>query len=180
MWTVLTWSKLSKTGYDAPWIECWPQPPNLHDQDRVYFILSSSYLTSNFNGWGLRAGEWRQEGLRVDALLDHLAKALNNHEQFEMDDSFQLSIIQVLQAPRGSGGKRRLKPGHQKIQKEVTLLLHYEANVPFRPCGFKELSRFSPAPSLYEYQILLVDAHRAYRVKSFGPPLPKQLILLHK
>ena len=30
--------------------------PNLHDQDRLYFTLSSNRLTSNFQGWGLRAG----------------------------------------------------------------------------------------------------------------------------
>ena len=31
--------------------------PNLHDQDRLYFTLSSNRLTSNFQGWGVRAGE---------------------------------------------------------------------------------------------------------------------------
>ena len=46
--------------------------PNLHDQDRLYFTLSSNRLTSNFQGWGLRAGEWREGGARLDALLDRL------------------------------------------------------------------------------------------------------------
>ena len=62
--------------------------PNLHDQDRLYFTLSSNGLTSNFQGWGLRAGEWRDGGAQLDALFDRLAQALNNNEQFEMDDSF--------------------------------------------------------------------------------------------
>jgi len=31
---------------------------NLHDRDRFYFTLSSNRLTNNFQGWGLRAGEW--------------------------------------------------------------------------------------------------------------------------
>ena len=62
--------------------------PNLHDQDRLYFTLSSNGLTSNLQGWGLRAGEWRDGGARLDALFDRLAQALNNNEQFEMDDSF--------------------------------------------------------------------------------------------
>ena len=64
--------------------------PNLHDRDRLYFTLSSNRLTSNFQGWGLRAGEWRDEGVRLDALLNRLAQTLNSNEQFEMDDSFQL------------------------------------------------------------------------------------------
>ena len=67
--------------------------PNLHDRDRLYFTLSSNRLTSNFQGWGLRAGEWREGGAWSDALFNRLAQALNSNEQFEMDDSFQLSIM---------------------------------------------------------------------------------------
>ena len=58
--------------------------PNLHDQDRLYFTLSSNRLTSQFQGWGLRVGEWREGGARLDALFNRLAQALNSNEQFEM------------------------------------------------------------------------------------------------
>jgi len=47
--------------------------PNLHDQDRLYFTLSSNRLTSNFQGWGLRAGEWREGGVRLEVLFQRLA-----------------------------------------------------------------------------------------------------------
>jgi len=47
--------------------------PNLHDQDRLYFTVSSNRLTSQFQGWGLRASEWREGGARLDALFDRLA-----------------------------------------------------------------------------------------------------------
>ena len=77
--------------------------PNLHDQDRLYFTLSSNRLTSQYQGWGLRAGEWREGGARLDAPFDRLAQALNSNEQYEMDDSFQLSITQVHHAPQGRG-----------------------------------------------------------------------------
>ena len=76
--------------------------PSLHDQDRVYFTLGSNRLHNNFQGWGLRAGEWREGGARLDALFDRLAQALNSNEQFEMDDSFQLSVTQVHHAPQGT------------------------------------------------------------------------------
>ena len=46
--------------------------------------------------------------------------------------------------------------------------------------GYEELTQFSTAPSLYEYQILLVDADHTFHVSSFGPPSSKQLILLHE
>ena len=169
--------------------------PSLHDQDCLYFALSSNRLTNNFQGWGLHAGEWQDGGARLDALFNRLAQALNSNEQFEMDDSFQLSITQVHHAPRGSGTKRQLKPGHQtlkklnvkkqsviciqnddvlccaralvtakakveqhpkwnsirqggKLQKRHALLLHHEAHVPFRPCGYEELTHsVQPPPS---------------------------------
>ena len=76
----------------------------------------------------------------------------------------------------------QLKSIHQgtKLQKEQALLLHEEADVPPGPCGYEEFTQFSAASSLYEYQILLVDADRAFHVSSFGPPSPEQLILLHE
>ena len=86
--------------------------PDLHDQDRLYFTIGSNRLHNNFQGWGLRAGEWREDGDRVEALFQRLAQALNSNEQFEMDDSFQVSITQVHHAPQGTGKPRRGKPGH--------------------------------------------------------------------
>ena len=64
------------------------------------------------------------------------------------------------------------------IQDDQAILLHIEAHVPQGPCGYDELSKFALAPSLYDYQLLLVDATRGYSVKSFGPPQDKQLVLL--
>ena len=74
---------------------------------------------------------------------------------------------------------RSFKEG-RKLQKQQAQLLHHEAQVPFGPCGYKELVMFSQGPSLYDYQIILVDADRAYHAKSFGPTQAKQLILLHE
>ena len=90
--------------------------PDLPDQDRLYFTIGSNRLHNNFQGWGLRAGEWREGGERMDALFNRLAQALNSNEQFEMDDSFQLSITQVHHAPQGTGKPRRGKPGHPTME----------------------------------------------------------------
>ena len=69
----------------------------------------------------------------------------------------------------------------RKLQKDQALLLHDEAQVPLGPCGHEELAQFSQTPSLLDYQILLVDADRAFHIKSFGSPAPdKQLVLLHE
>ena len=90
--------------------------PDLDDQDRLYFTIASNRLHNNFQGWGLRAGEWHQGGDRVETLFHRLAQALNSNEQFEMDDSFQVSITQVHDAPQGTGKPRRGKPGHPTMQ----------------------------------------------------------------
>ena len=206
------------------------QFPDLHEDDRLFFTISSNRLSrGDFQGWGVRVGEWRRGGGdRVDALLNRLSRALNSNEQFEMDDSFQMRITHVPRPPQGTGSKRRLKPGHQtlallkpkkrsivqiqntddlccaralvtakakvdqhsqwyafrdgrKIQKDQALKLHDDAHVPFGPCGYEELTQFSQAPPLYDYQILLVDDDRAFHITSFGHPNPdKQLILLHE
>ena len=117
LWTVLTWFEFSKTGLRRAMDRVLTTTPDLHDQDRLYFTLSSNRLTSNFQGWGLRAGEWREGGVRLDALLERLGQALNSNEQFEMGKSFQLSITQVHHAPRRTGKPRRTKPGHQNLKK---------------------------------------------------------------
>ena len=200
--------------------------PKLHDQDRLYFTIGSNRLHNNFQGWGLRAGEWREGGERLDALFDRLAQALNSNEQFEMDDSFQLSITQVHHAPQGTGRRRQNKPGHptlqaltakktsvvriqngdelcraralvvakakvdqhpkekairqgRPLQRTLALELHHEANVPLGPCSYDALTAFSAAPSLANYQIILVDAHRSFDITTFGDTQDKQLILLH-
>ena len=201
--------------------------PNLHDQDRLYFTIGSNRLHNNFDGWWLRAGEWREGGARLDALFDRLAQALNSNEQFEIDDSFQLSITQVHHTPQGTGRPRHGKPGHPTmemltakknsviriqnkdelccaralvvakakvdhhpkeraiqrgkglLQRTLALELQHEANVPLGPCSYDALTKFSAAPSLANYQIILADAHRSFHITTFGDTQDKQLFLLH-
>ena len=83
------------------------------DTDRFYISLASDRLRSASNAFHLTAQEWRQNGLRAQTLLDNLSKMLNSNEQFEMDDSFNLSVVHVRPPPRGTGKKRQYVPGHQ-------------------------------------------------------------------
>ena len=84
------------------------------DRDRVFFTLGSNRLVNNYNGWGLRAGEWRRNAFRVETMLQHLARMLNSNEQFEVNDTFQLAFVHVRDGPRG-GGRRRMKPDHRSL-----------------------------------------------------------------
>ena len=63
----------------------------------------------------------------MDTLLQQISAMLNSNEQFEMDDSFQLSFTHVRAPPSGSGRKRKLKPGHSALtsfkKKKLSVLL---------------------------------------------------------
>ena len=61
-----------------------------------------------------------------------------------------------------------------KIQKEHAICLYYEAGVDItKPCGYPELKIFPQAPSLQDYQLLVIDETRSYHVDAFGPPKDK-------
>ena len=83
------------------------------DADRFYVSLASNRLRSASNAFHVTAQEWRQNGLRAQVLLENLSKMLNSNENFEMDDSFNLSVVHVRPPPRGTGRKRSYVPGHQ-------------------------------------------------------------------
>ena len=53
----------------------------------------------------------------------------------------------------------------------------WEVNVPLQDCGYDEIIKFSMAPLLYNYQLLLVDETRGYCIEAFGLPQEKQLLL---
>ena len=65
------------------------------------------------------------------------------------------------------------------IQCEQAILLHHEVGVKGGPCGYPELQKFAQAPSLPDYQLLVTDETRSYRVDAFGTPQGKQLVLLY-
>ena len=65
------------------------------DTNRFYISIASDRLRNASNAFHLTALEWWQNGLRAQTLLDNLSKMLNSNEQFEMDDSFNLSVMHV-------------------------------------------------------------------------------------
>ena len=85
---------------------------NIPRQDYLYFNLASNRLNHAYGYRRLTADEWMAGSERVDGILEQMARVLNSNEQFELDDSFQLSFTRDGATPRGSGHKRKLKPGH--------------------------------------------------------------------
>ena len=89
---------------------------NMNPRDRLFFAVSSDRLTPNFQGWGLTAGEWRNGGDRVDALFQRLANSLNSNENFELNDTFKVSITHARHGPNGTGHPRKRKPKHKATE----------------------------------------------------------------
>lgn len=75
------------------------------DRDHVYFNLASNRLNHAYGYRRLPAFEWLAGSSCIDGILDQMARVLNSNENFEMDDSFQLSFTHVRAPPRGSGHK---------------------------------------------------------------------------
>ena len=89
---------------------------NLILQDRIlaadHDYLASNRLVKSYAYRGLPVGEWLNSNNRVDSLLQQMSQVLNLNENFETNDSFQLSFTHVRTSPCGSGQKQKLKPGH--------------------------------------------------------------------
>ena len=82
----------------------------------MYFNLASNRLNHAYDYRGLTTEQWLRGSDRVDGILQQMVWVLNSNENFELDDSFQLSFTQVRAAPLGSVKKRKLKPGHSQPQ----------------------------------------------------------------
>ena len=87
----------------------------INNRDRIFISMSSDRLNA-FHFQGSTTGEWRQNGVRAAEMLDQLARTLNSNDQFEMNDSFQLSFVHVHCPPVGTGKDKKYLPGHQSSQ----------------------------------------------------------------
>ena len=81
--------------------------------DYLYFNLASNQLNHAYGYWCLTAEEWMRGSDHVDGILEQMAHVLNSNEQFELDDSIQLSFTQVRAVPLGSG--------KQKIKQDIVI-----------------------------------------------------------
>ena len=73
------------------WIQTLIRSENIPGRDYVYFNLASNHLNHAYGYRWLTADEWLQGSERVDGILEQMSRVLNSNEQFELDDSFQLS-----------------------------------------------------------------------------------------
>lgn len=90
---------------------------SLADRDRVFIHLASNRFNNNMGFHGATVGEWRQGTGRSEPILNQIQHMLNSNENFELDDSFNLTFVHVLGRPVGSGKPSRYIPGHLPVKK---------------------------------------------------------------
>ena len=73
---------------------------------------------------------------------------------------------------------RSFQRGFQ-IKTDYANILMREAGVAPGPCGYAELTKFAKANSLQDYQLILVDAERAFDARSFSDPSDEQIVMLY-
>lgn len=79
-----------------------------HDPDQ----LLSQCLPNAYSYCGDTAGEWSNQVAHMQGILEHVVAFLNTNGGFEVDNSFQLYVVHVVQQPPGSGNDKRYVPGH--------------------------------------------------------------------
>ncbi|KAL9970542.1 hypothetical protein ACROYT_G022936 [Oculina patagonica] len=138
------------------------------------FQLSFTHVRAPLRGSGKRKRKPGHSHPETHKRLKHSVVTVKNKDDLCCARAIVTAKAKVDNHPNWHGFQKGTK-----IQYEQALLLHHEADVPFGPFGYEELQKFSLAPSLYEYQLLLVDETRGYRVLTFGPPQDKKLVLVY-
>ena len=131
------------------------------DQDRFYVSMASDRLRSSSNYFFVTGKEWREKGLRAEELLNNLSKMLNSNENFELDDSFQLSVVHVQPPPRGSGPKRA--PAKKKRPRHVP---GHMSKVELREVKRSRIKIRNDAPG-YCAAMAIVTAHALYHLEPY-------------
>ena len=106
--------------------------------------------------------------------LKHAVVTIKNKDDLSCGRAIVTAKAKVDGHPNWEGFKMG-----RAIQKSQAVDLYFEAGVQRGPCGYDEIIKFALAPSLQDYQLLLIDETRGFRVDAFGPPQDKQLVLLY-
>ena len=131
----------------------------------------------------------------MTAFLDDLAQKLNSGEEYDSDEPFQLEFVHVQAGPQGNGQQKNKRPGYESsanfrlnnkcivnMPRDDAGLCAVRAIITARGLhlvGLQELATLAQAPSLRDYQIVVVDVNRQYACFAFGQGATL-LALLHE
>ena len=82
------------------------QDPEVRPNDHFLININSNRLRRSYHSARMRVGEWMNNDLRVQEVMQQISRMLNSNERFQLDDSFSLHISHIRDPGRGSGNKR--------------------------------------------------------------------------
>ena len=74
--------------------------------DHFLININSNRLRHSYHCARMRVGEWMDNDLRVQEVMQQISRMLNSNERFQLDDSFSLHISHIRDRGRGSGNQR--------------------------------------------------------------------------
>ena len=82
------------------------QDPEVRPNDHFLININSNRLRHSYHSARMRVGEWMNNDLRVQEVMQQISRMLNSNERFRLDDSFSLHISHIRDPGRGSGNNR--------------------------------------------------------------------------
>ena len=82
------------------------QDPEVRPNDHFLINIISNRLRHSYHSARMRVGEWMDNDLGVQEVMQQISRMLNSNERYQLDDSFSLHISHIRDPGRGSGNKR--------------------------------------------------------------------------
>ena len=92
------------------------QDPEVRPHDHFLININSNRLRHSYHSARMRVGEWMDNDLRVQEVMQQISRMLNSNERFQLDDSFSLHISHIRDPGRGSGNNR-IKKATRALEK---------------------------------------------------------------
>ena len=92
------------------------QDPEVQPNNHFLININSNPLRHSYHSARMRVGEWMNNDLRVQEVMQQISRMLNSNERFQLDDSFSLHISLIRDPGRGSGN-RRIKKATMVLEK---------------------------------------------------------------
>ena len=71
------------------------QDPEVHPNDHFLININSNQLRHSYHSARMCVGEWMDNDLRVQEVMQQISGMLNSNERFQLDDSFSLHISHI-------------------------------------------------------------------------------------
>ena len=89
-----------------------------HQNDFVNFSLTAHGFTHAYQSINFMVGEFREQSVHLNELLQELAGKLNSNESFDPEQGFQVEVVFVRRPQPGSGRGKKRNTGRRCLDNE--------------------------------------------------------------